>query len=166
MNEKVLLIPKIENGIVIDHIPAGLGTPILRTIVAHPAAKNVVITLGLNYKSSKLGSKDMIKIDIDDLPESILKQIALMAAGVTVKRVKNFAVDKKYVIQTPDVLLHLVRCRNPNCITNHEPSMKTEFHAINSQRQQYKCCHCERIFGLQELERLAAAAESAGQVRP
>lgn len=160
MNEKVLLIPKIENGIVIDHIPAGLGAPILRAIVAHSAAKGAVVTLGLNYKSNKLGSKDLIKLGIDDLPASVLDQIALIAPGVTVKRIKNFDVDKKYVIQTPEVLLNQVRCRNPNCITNHESSIRTEFRAINSQHVQYKCSHCERIFALPELERLAAAAES------
>ncbi len=160
MNEKVLLIPKIENGIVIDHIPAGLGVPILRAIVAHPDGRNVVLTLGLHYKSNKLGNKDLLKIDIDDLPPSVLEQIALIAPGVTVKRIKNFNVDKKYVMQTPELLLNLVKCRNPNCITNHESSIRTEFKAINNQRLQYKCTHCERIFALPELERLAAAAES------
>lgn len=159
MNEKVLLIPKIENGIVIDHIPAGLGAPILRAIVAHPEARNVVLTLGLNYKSNKLGHKDLIKLDIDDLPASVLEQIALIAPGVTVKRIKQFDVDKKYVMQTPELLHNLVKCRNPNCITNHEGSIRTEFRAINNQRLQYKCTHCERIFALPELERLAAAAE-------
>ncbi len=160
MSEKVLLIPKIENGIVIDHIPAGLGAPILRAIVAHPDARHVVLTLGLNYKSNKLGHKDLIKLDIDDLPASVLEQIALIAPGVTVKRIVDFDVDKKYVMQTPELLVNLVKCRNPNCVTNHEAGIATEYRAINQRRVQYKCSHCERIFFLNELERLAAAAES------
>lgn len=158
--EKVLLIPKIENGIVIDHIPSGLGIPLLRSINSHTKSNSVHITLGLNYKSSKLGRKDLLKLDIDDLPQEVLQQIALIAPGVTIKRIKNFEVDKKYVLDTPDNLVGLVICRNPNCITNHERAIETRYNCINRDERLYKCEHCERIFHLSELERVAASSET------
>ena len=59
---EVLLIPKIELGIVVDHIPAGQGPKILDIIFQHEEMKDVAVTLGLNYDSKKLGKKDLIKL--------------------------------------------------------------------------------------------------------
>ena len=80
--EKHLLIPKIEQGIVIDHVPAGFGLKILEIIHLYPEMTSVVASVGLNYSSSKMGRKDMIKLQTEELPEPILQHISMACSGV------------------------------------------------------------------------------------
>jgi aspartate carbamoyltransferase regulatory subunit len=154
MNEekKVLLIPKIENGIVIDHIPAGWGLRLLEVIHATPEMTSVVATVGLNYQSRKLGQKDMIKLATEDLPARVLQHISMIRAGVTVKRIKNYQVEKKFVVEVPETLVGQAFCRNPGCITNHERDVVTRFRRSDPEGRHFQCAFCERIFPLAELD--------------
>jgi aspartate carbamoyltransferase regulatory subunit len=154
---KHLLIPKIENGIVIDHIPAGLGVAILEILQAHDELRGVTTAVGLNLSSHKLGQKDMIKIWQGELSEHLVQHISLIAPGATIKRVRDFAVDKKYVVSLPTQLDNLVRCLNPNCMTNVEKGVRTRFVRIDEARRLFRCAYCERVFGLQRLEPILPA---------
>jgi len=150
--DKHLLIPKIRNGIVIDHVPVGLGPRVLDMIRSYPEMGEIVITLGVNYLSSKLGRKDLVKLDVRELPQSLLHEISLISPGVSIKRITNYEVDKKYVNQPPERILNLARCRNPNCVTNSERGMKTSFRRLSESSMQFRCDFCERVFDLDELE--------------
>lgn len=152
-DKKTLLIPKIDRGIVIDHIPAGLGLKLMHLMTRYPDLEDKVITLGVNYDSHRLGSKDMIKIAIEELPSAVLEQLSILAPGVTIKRITDYSVDKKYVLQLPDNMENLVRCKNPNCITNWEGTLPTRFARMGPESTKYKCAHCERVFELDTLER-------------
>jgi aspartate carbamoyltransferase regulatory subunit len=151
-SERVLVIPKIENGIVIDHIPAGLGRQILEIIRSDPKMKDVVITVGLNFKSTKHDKKDLIKLQTRELPEKILQHISLISPGVSIKRIINYEVDKKYVLQAPKSFTDLAVCGNPNCVTNNEGGVETRFVKVGENGTRYKCMYCERVFDLSELE--------------
>jgi len=60
MENKKLSVEAIENGTVIDHIPAGLGLAILRQFkLLHYGS---AVTVGFNLPSKTQGSKDIIKI--------------------------------------------------------------------------------------------------------
>ena len=150
--KKTLLIPKIEHGIVIDHIPAGWGLKLLEIIHSYPQMTEVVGTVGLNYTSEKLGRKDMIKLTCDNLTEPILQHVSMACPGVTIKRVKDFKVEHKFVAEVPETLLGQVRCRNPNCITNNERDVVTRFRRSDPRGERFQCAFCERIFPLSELE--------------
>ncbi len=150
--EKLLHIPKIRNGIVIDHIPAGAGIRIVEIIRAYPGLDAIVITLGLNYASNKIGSKDMIKLQDHDLPAEVAEHISLVTPGVTIKRVVEYQVDKKLVLRPPREIVSLGRCRNPNCITNTERGVTTRFRAIDDRSSKFRCAFCERVFRIRELE--------------
>jgi aspartate carbamoyltransferase regulatory subunit len=149
--EKVLVIPKIENGIVIDHIPAGQGRRILEIICADPKMKQVVITVGLNFKSTKHKKKDLIKLQTHELSERILQHISLISPGASIKRITNYEVDKKYVLEGPKSFANLAVCGNPNCVTNNE-GVATRFVRAGENGTRYKCVYCERVFDLSELE--------------
>lgn len=151
-NEKFLFIPKIESGIVIDHIPAGLGTPILQIIGVQPELASIPITLGMNYKSNLLGKKDLIKIQIGELTPKFLQLLSLLAPGVTVKQIKNFKVDRKIVIESPEIITDLMKCPNPNCVTNSERHLKTFFHCVEKKPMKFACNFCERHFFVAELK--------------
>jgi len=152
--QRVMLIPKIREGIVIDHIPAGDGVKVLAAIRIYPGMDEVVLTLGLNYGSTKLGRKDMIKMAATDLPEEILDHISLIAPGVSIKGIHDYQVDKRFVIELPELIENKLRCRNPNCVTNFERGVETLFNCIDINNRHFKCSHCERIFRLDELELL------------
>ncbi|HES60221.1 MAG: aspartate carbamoyltransferase regulatory subunit [Calditrichaceae bacterium] len=151
-NNEMLLIPKIELGIVIDHIPAGQGPKILDIIFQYEEMKDVPVTLGLNYTSKKLGKKDLIKLQMDYLAPEIIQHISIMVPGVTVKAVKDYKVHSKVVVHPPKEIKNLLECKNPNCITNSEAHIGTLFTAIDDSAKQVKCYYCERIFALDELD--------------
>jgi aspartate carbamoyltransferase regulatory subunit len=148
---QILLIPKIERGFVIDHIPAGFGVPVMALIGRRPELNEAVVTLGLNYNSTRMGRKDMIKLQADTLPPRLMQMLALVSPGITIKRIANFEVVEKVVIQVPELFDNLARCINPNCITNVEPHVPTRFKRIESGSRHFKCAHCERVCSLDEL---------------
>jgi aspartate carbamoyltransferase regulatory subunit len=157
-NERVEIIPKIENGVVIDHIPVGLGPKVLKLIRSQPDFQ-AVVTLGMNFASTRLGRKDMVKLHDADLPERLLAQLSLLAPGITVKRVRDFVVEEKVVVLPPRVIVGLARCRNPNCLSNHEEGARSRFTALEVpggvgelRETIYRCAFCERSFRVAELE--------------
>ncbi len=148
----MLLIPKIENGIVIDHIPAGWGLKILQISRNHAKLQDVVISLGENYKSKSMGKKDLIKFQVLELPPKFLHHLSLVCPGVTVKRIKDYAVDRKIVLEVPEIVNGLLKCPNPSCITNYEPGTSTSFHLLEKKEMNFRCNYCERHFHLKEFE--------------
>ena len=152
-NEKSELIPKIKNGIVVDHIPVGFGVKVLEILRFYPGMRDMVITVGLNYQSTKLGSKDTVKlVTTNELRPEIIEHLSLVSPGISIKRIRDYAVDKKFVITTPTAINGQARCRNPNCITNNERHMVTRFQATRRDPGKYRCMYCERVFFLGELE--------------
>ncbi len=147
-----MLIPKIESGIVIDHIPAGDGIKILEIISRYEEMQEVMVSLGQNYKSEKLGRKDLIKLQMEHLAPEIIQHISLVVPGVTIKAIKNYNVDSKVVVHPPNEIKNLLVCKNPNCVTNLERHIPSDFTAVDEESQMVKCAYCERIFNLNELE--------------
>jgi len=150
--EQIMLIPKIENGFVLDHIPTGSGVKVLALIRGHAELDGVVVSVGLHYTSRRLGRKDLIKIQSRELPQSFLQHLSLVVPGVTIKRVENFSIAQKIVLEPPELVDNLLRCPNPGCITNHERGVTTCFHLVRRDPMKFRCNHCERWFALDELE--------------
>lgn len=150
-NEHHLLIPKIENGIVIDHIPVGQGLRVVEILLSNFDMNKHAISVGLNYFSTSLGKKDLVKIQVDIIPEPLLHQISLICPGVSIKRIRNFNVDKKFILEPPFVLESIVPCINPNCITNNSRHIATEFKRIGHEDWIFRCSYCEKVFHIDEL---------------
>jgi aspartate carbamoyltransferase regulatory subunit len=157
MIEPVLHIPKIEAGIVIDHIPVGYGLRILTVIRSYPEMEEVITTVGLNCASAKLGHKDLIKLQVQDLPPRLQEHLALVCSGMTIKRIQGYAVQEKITTVVPAEIVGLARCRNPNCITNHEGDVVTRFRREEPPCRRFRCAFCERVFELEELPVLVGA---------
>lgn len=152
--DPVLMIPKIELGIVIDHIPAGQGIKVLKILSKAEDLKDIALSLGINYSSEKLGRKDLIKIQTEYLSPELIQQISIIVPGATVKAIKHFNVHSKVVVQAPDEIHNLLQCKNPNCITNAERHVETFFKMVDHEKQVVRCVYCEREFGLRELKAL------------
>ncbi|MBI4150023.1 aspartate carbamoyltransferase regulatory subunit [Candidatus Woesearchaeota archaeon] len=147
----------IANGVVIDHIPAKRALQVLEILGVHPhmgeeSAKlgGTIVTLGMNMESSKLGRKDIVKIENKELSKAELNKIALIAPEATVNIIRDSQVTEKFQIAIPSFLEHIVKCPNQNCITNHE-AVKTKFVTITNNPLHIKCHFCERVVDQQKI---------------
>ena len=66
----MLNVESIQNGVVIDHIPAGKGMDIYRLLELESKTQSVALLQSV--KSQKYGCKDLIKIEGETLPERLV----------------------------------------------------------------------------------------------
>lgn len=153
MKNKQLSVEAIENGTVIDHIPAGLGLTILRQFKLLHYGN--AVTVGFNLPSQSQGAKDIIKIKDVQFSEADANRLALFSPNAVVNQIENFAVVKKMHLTLPEQISDVFRCPNPNCATHVEP-VKSHF-SVRQQNGQtkLKCFYCEKTFAREAVEELA-----------
>jgi len=139
---KELRISALANGTVIDHIPVEDVFKIVDILSLEHAGNEV--SIATNLPSKKLGRKGIIKISKVSLDKSAIDAIALLAPGAKIAIIKDYKVAKKQVMSTPDNIEGIVKCFNPNCITNHEQSV-TKFEIIDKAELKLKCHYCEKV---------------------
>ena len=137
---KELQVAALENGTAIDHIPSDAVFKVVTLLQLQKL--NNRITIGNNLKSSKMGSKGIIKVSDKFFREDEINRIALVAPNVNLNIISNFEVVEKKKVVLPDEIIEIVRCNNPKCITNNEP-MKTRFHVIDKEKVELQCHYCE-----------------------
>ena len=136
MSKKERLVAAIENGTVIDHIPAE-KTYAVATLLGLQKLQTPV-TIGYNYPSKKLGKKGIIKIEDKFFTDEEISRLSVVAPNVVLNVIRDYEVVEKKKVVTPDTLKGIVRCNNPKCITNNEP-MNTIFHVIDKNSGIIKC---------------------------
>lgn len=143
MNEKKqeLQVAALENGTVIDHIPAEKLFTVVSLLGLEKLKNN--ITIGCNLKSGKLGTKGIIKIADKFFCDDEINRIAVVAPNVKLNIIRDYEVAEKREVRLPDELKGIVKCGNPKCITNNEP-MPTHFHVIDKENCIIKCHYCEK----------------------
>ena len=78
-----LLVRRIKDGTVIDHIESGKALLVLRTLNITGKEGNV-ITVALNVPSSKHNKKDIIKVENRFLEKNETNKLALIAPHTTI----------------------------------------------------------------------------------
>ncbi|MFH1752533.1 MAG: aspartate carbamoyltransferase regulatory subunit [archaeon] len=146
---KELSITGIGNGTAIDHIPVGRA---LRLVELLGVDEEHIVGIALNVKSKRLGKKDLMFIENKYLSGQEIAKTSLVARKATINLIKDFKVEKKIHLQWPDKVIGLLKCANPNCISNHE-IFQTRFE-IDKEKETAKCFHCETIMDKQEIMRL------------
>ena len=141
MSKKERLVAAIENGTVIDHIPAE-ETYAVATLLGLQKLQTPV-TIGYNYPSKKLGKKGIIKIEDKFFTDEEISRLSVVAPNVVLNVIRDYEVVEKKKVVTPDTLKGIVRCNNPKCITNNEP-MNTIFHVIDKNSGIIKCHYCDK----------------------
>ena len=141
MSKKERLVAAIENGTVIDHIPAE-KTYAVATLLRLQKLQTPV-TIGYNYPSKKLGKKGIIKIEDKFFTDEEISRLSVVAPNVVLNVIRDYEVVEKKKVVTPDTLKGIVRCNNPKCITNNEP-MNTIFHVIDKNSGIIKCHYCDK----------------------
>ena len=141
MSKKERLVAAIENGTVIDHIPAE-KTYAVATLLGLQKLQTPV-TIGYNYPSKKLGKKGIIKIEDKFFTDEEISRLSVVSPNVVLNVIRDYEVVEKKKVVTPDTLKGIVRCNNPKCITNNEP-MNTIFHVIDKNSGIIKCHYCDK----------------------
>lgn len=141
MSKKERLVAAIENGTVIDHIPAEKAYAVAN-LLGLQTLENPV-TIGYNYPSKKLGRKGIIKIENKFFTNEEISRLSVVAPNVVLNVIRGYEVVEKKKVETPDTLEGIVRCNNPKCITNNEP-MNTVFSVIDKANGIIKCHYCDK----------------------
>ena len=89
----MLKIESIQNGIVIDHIPAGKGMDIYKLLELDSQKQSIALLQSV--RSEKYGCKDLIKIEGLTEPER-LEVLGYLNDGVTLIVIRDGKVVKKY----------------------------------------------------------------------
>ena len=141
MSKKERLVAAIENGTVIDHIPAN-KTSQVATLLKLSELKNPV-TIGYNYPSKKVGCKGIIKVSDKFFTDEEISRLSVVAPKVVLNIIKDYEVVEKKTVETPDEIRGIVKCNNPKCITNNEP-MDTVFNIVDKAHGRLKCRYCDQ----------------------
>ena len=132
-------IDSIENGYVIDHIPAGKGMQIYNVLSLDKL--NCQVAIITNAKSQKNDVKDIIKIN--KLVELDLDIIAFIAPEATVNVIKDRQRIDKKLLSLPKEIKNIVKCPNPRCISNNEDI--DHIFKLTDNKGTYRCLYCETM---------------------
>jgi len=137
----MLNIEEIKNGIVIDHIKAGLGIRIFNWLRLDKVPYTVAFVA--NAASSRCGRKDIIKID--NTISINFDILGLIDPNITVNIIENEHVTKKIKLQLPEKVENVLMCKNPRCISSTEKYITHVFHLENPELRTYRCEYCDEI---------------------
>ena len=132
-------IDSIKNGIVIDHITAGKAMKIYNLLGLDEL--NCSVALIKNVSSSKMGKKDIIKIDTDFHVD--LDILGYVDPGATVNIIQNEEMVAKKKLELPEKLTNVIKCKNPRCITSSEQELPQMFKLTDKDKKVYRCVYCE-----------------------
>lgn len=137
----MLNVDEIQNGIVIDHIPAGKSTQLIE--LAQLERPDCSIAILKNVRSQKTGRKDIIKVEgnIDELHWDV---IGYLDENITVAVIQNGKIIRKEKPNPPAELINVIHCKNPRCITGIEQFCDRVFRMTPSGK--YRCIYCEQEF--------------------
>lgn len=138
----MLNIDSIQNGIVIDHIQAGKGMRIYELLELDKL--DCCVALIKNARSSKMGRKDIIKIE-GDLAINF-DVLGFIDNNITVCAIKNGELVKKENIVLPRRIKNVVKCKNPRCITSTEENLDQIFVLCDEKAHRYRCLYCEQAY--------------------
>jgi aspartate carbamoyltransferase regulatory subunit len=146
---KELKVSAIENGTVIDHIPASAMFQVIR-ILKLETFENMVL-FATNLESKKFGTKGIVKVSNKFFRPEDLNKISLVAPNASIIEIRDFEVVSKKVVEIPGQVNGIVRCFNPNCITNIE-MLPARFDVVDKEDIRLKCHYCEKITTKKKME--------------
>ncbi|NLO45977.1 MAG: aspartate carbamoyltransferase regulatory subunit [Clostridiales bacterium] len=134
-----MIIDEITNGIVLDHISAGMCMEIYR--ILHLERLECSVAIIKNVSSRKMGKKDIIKVaDMFDLDLDVLGYID---PNITVNIIKDGKLFEKRKLALPDEVRNVIACKNPRCITSTEQELPQIFRLTDRENRIYRCVYCE-----------------------
>jgi aspartate carbamoyltransferase regulatory subunit len=138
----MVTINSISSGIVIDHIKAGLGIKIFNYLGLDKA--DYTVALIMNAPSSKLGKKDLIKLEnVIDMDFTVL---GFIDPNITIDIIENEEITQKIKLNLPERVENVIKCHNPRCVTSVETHIPHVFYLVNKELGEYKCKYCDDLY--------------------
>ncbi len=138
----MLNIGGLNEGVVIDHIKAGGAMEIYSYLGLEKLDCSVAIIK--NAKSNKMGKKDIIKIEG---PITVnLDILGVLDENITINIIKDNKIVEKRILELPNMVTNVIKCRNPRCITSVEQELPHRFKLTDKEKRIYRCLYCEQKF--------------------
>ncbi len=134
-----MIIGQIKNGIVLDHITAGMGMELYNILGLDKL--NCQVAIIKNADSVKMGKKDIIKID--EVIDFDLDALGYIDSNITVNIIKDGKLAKREHLAVPEKVVNIIKCKNPRCITTIEQELPHIFKLTNPEKKIYRCIYCE-----------------------
>ena len=100
MQESELMVRRIKEGTVIDHIDEGKGLQVLGALQID-GRDGSLITIALNVPSGKFKKKDIIKVENKFLADDDTNKLAVIAPKATINIIKNYKLVEKRRVSHP-----------------------------------------------------------------
>ena len=126
-----MIIGQIKNGIVLDHITAGMGMELYNKLGLGSLACQVALIK--NAESKKMGRKDIIKID--EAIDIDLDALGYIDESITVNIIKDGKLFKRKHLEVPERVVNILKCKNPRCITTTEQELPHIFKLTNREKK-------------------------------
>lgn len=147
---KEIKVAPIKNGTVIDHISCGMALKVLKVLALSDGKVDSTVSVLMHVPSKKMGWKDIVKVEDKELEPIEVDKISLVAPKASINIIRNYEVVEKKTVSLPDVAIGILRCGNPNCVTNADEPIQTEFTLKSKNPIRLSCKYCDR-----ELEDIA-----------
>ncbi len=150
MQESNLIVRRIKDGTVIDHIEGGKGLKVLEALGIDGKDGNV-ITIALNVPSGKFSKKDIIKVENRYLQDYDTNKLAMISPTATINIIKDYKLTEKRRVSLPSKIEKIFRCSNPDCITNSKEDIDSVMEVIDKTGRVLRCKYCTRILDVNQL---------------
>ncbi|HSA98786.1 MAG TPA: aspartate carbamoyltransferase regulatory subunit [Candidatus Nitrosotenuis sp.] len=151
MQESNLIVRRIKDGTVIDHIEGGKGLKVLEALGIDGKDGNV-ITIALNVPSGKFSKKDIIKVENKFLQDFDTNKLAVISPKATINIIKDYKLVEKRRVFLPNKIEKIFRCSNPDCITNSNEDIESTMDVIDKTGLVLRCKYCTRILDVNQLK--------------
>ena len=140
----MLNISGIKEGVVLDHIQAGKSMEIYKYLGL--GKMDCTVAIIKNARSSKMGRKDIIKIEgpLDSLDLDVL---GYLDHTITVNIIHEGQLIENRGLKLPERIRGVLKCKNPRCITSVEQELPQEFVLTDRAKHVYRCIYCETEAG-------------------
>jgi len=144
-------IRKIRNGTVLDHLPAGSALNVLR-ILGIDTNWDTTVAVLMNVDSKSIGKKDLVKVEDMVLKKEETDKLSLIANDATINIIKEYEVKGKHHVSLPEKFIGILKCANPNCVTNKGEPTTSIFNVERKKPILLRCKFCDRILDMELIE--------------
>lgn len=151
MDQSELLVRRIKDGTVIDHIDNGMGLKVLDALQTD-GRDGSLITIALNVPSGKFSKKDIIKVEDRFLKDDDTNKLAVIAPKATINIIKDYRLVEKRRVALPNEINHIFLCSNPDCITNSTEKIESRMDVVDRDGQILRCVYCSRTLDIDRIK--------------
>lgn len=134
-----MIIGDIKEGLVIDHIRAGMGMKLYNYLKL--SERNCQVAIIKNASSEKYGMKDILKIA--EIVEMDFNILAVIDPKITINIIRDGKRIEKIHPTLPKEFEGAFVCKNPRCISTIEQDLPQKFKLTDKEKGVYRCIYCE-----------------------